>query len=79
VIANSPLVEGYESLLKYKTAGLSTEHWVNDGLMAIFFLFVGLEIKRELLAGQLATWSQRALPGFAALGRCRAGADLCLV
>ena len=68
VVANSPLLEGYESLLKYKTVGLSTEHWVNDGLMAIFFLFVGLEIKRELLVGQLATWSQRALPGFAALG-----------
>ena len=68
VVANSPLLEGYESLLKYKTVGLSTEHWVNDGLMAIFFLFVGLEIKREVLVGQLATWSQRALPGFAALG-----------
>ena len=68
VVANSSLREGYESLLKYKTAGLSVEHWVNDGLMAIFFLFVGLEIKRELLAGQLSTWSQRALPGFAALG-----------
>ncbi|MGQ2831544.1 Na+/H+ antiporter NhaA, partial [Leptospira interrogans] len=36
VVANSPLLEGYESLLKYKTVGLSTEHWVNDGLMAIF-------------------------------------------
>lgn len=68
VVANSSLREGYESLLKYKTAGLSVEHWVNDGLMAIFFLFVGLEIKRELLAGELSTWSQRALPGFAALG-----------
>lgn len=68
VVANSPLREGYEFLLKYKTAGLSVEHWVNDGLMAIFFLFVGLEIKRELLAGELSTWSQRALPGFAALG-----------
>ena len=67
-IANTSLREGYESLLKYKTAGLSVEHWVNDGLMAIFFLFVGLEIKRELLAGELSTWSQRALPGFAALG-----------
>ena len=68
VIANTSLREGYEFLLKYKTAGLSVEHWVNDGLMAIFFLFVGLEIKRELLAGELSTWSQRALPGFAALG-----------
>ncbi|MFP3437835.1 Na+/H+ antiporter NhaA [Pantoea sp. SIMBA_133] len=67
-VANSPLREGYETALKFNAAGLSVEHWVNDGLMAIFFLFVGLEIKRELLAGQLATWSQRALPGFAALG-----------
>lgn len=49
-------------------AGMSVEHWINDGLMAIFFMLVGLEIKREMLAGQLASWSQRALPGFAALG-----------
>lgn len=68
VVANSPLSEGYAGMLKYKAAGLSVEHWVNDGLMAIFFLMVGLEIKRELLVGQLATWSQRALPGFAAVG-----------
>jgi Na+/H+ antiporter NhaA len=60
--------EGYETLLKYKTAGLSVEHWINDALMAVFFMMVGLEIKRELVTGQLATWSQRALPGFAALG-----------
>jgi Na+/H+ antiporter NhaA len=62
------LREGYETLLKYKTAGLSVEHWINDALMAVFFMMVGLEIKRELVTGQLATWSQRALPGFAALG-----------
>lgn len=68
VVANSPLSEGYAGMLKYKAGGLSVEHWVNDGLMAIFFLMVGLEIKRELLVGQLATWSQRALPGFAAVG-----------
>ncbi|HIB5416187.1 TPA: Na+/H+ antiporter NhaA, partial [Klebsiella pneumoniae] len=57
-----------EVFLKYNAAGLSVEHWINDALMAVFFMMVGLEIKRELLTGQLATWGQRALPGFAALG-----------
>ncbi len=68
VVANSPLAEMYRSLLHYSIAGLSVELWINDALMAIFFLLVGLEIKRELLIGQLATWGQRALPGLAALG-----------
>ncbi len=68
IVANSPLSESYELLLHYTAAGLSTEHWVNEGLMAIFFLLVGLEIKRALLVGEVSTWSQRALPGFAALG-----------
>lgn len=68
IVANSPFSTSYESLLKFKAVGLSFEHWINDALMAIFFLMVGLEIKRELLIGQLSSWSQRALPGFAALG-----------
>lgn len=68
VVANTAWSEAYFSTLQIKFLGLSIEHWVNDGLMAIFFMLVGLEIKREMLVGQLSSWSQRALPGFAALG-----------
>ena len=67
-VANSPLSLIYFDVFRTKFAGLSLLHWVNDGLMAIFFLLVGLEIKRELLEGQLSTWSRRILPGTAAAG-----------
>ncbi|MDQ6976005.1 MAG: Na+/H+ antiporter NhaA [Mariprofundaceae bacterium] len=46
----------------------SLYHWVNDGLMAIFFLFIGLEVKREMLEGHLSSLNQIALPGIAAIG-----------
>ncbi|APV41845.1 Na(+)/H(+) antiporter NhaA [Pseudomonas frederiksbergensis] len=68
IVANSPLSQGYFAVLHTAWLGMSVAHWVNDGLMAIFFLMVGLEIKREVLAGGLSTWGQRALPGFGALG-----------
>ena len=42
--------------------------WVNDGLMAVFFFLIGLEVKREILEGQLSSWSQASLPVFAAIG-----------
>ena len=67
-VANSPLAEGYFHALHAPFAGLDLLHWINDGLMAIFFLFVGLEIKREFLDGQLSTWANRALPCIAAAG-----------
>ncbi len=67
-IANSPLQPGYAALLKTYVGPLSLGHWINDGLMAVFFLLVGLEIKREVLDGQLSSWSRRALPGIGAAG-----------
>jgi NhaA family Na+:H+ antiporter len=68
VVANSPLGVQYEHLLHTYVGGLSVLHWINDALMALFFLMVGLEIKREVLDGQLSSWSSRILPGCAALG-----------
>ena len=67
-VANSPLSDSYFKLLHAPLGGLDVLHWINDGLMALFFLFVGLEIKREFLDGQLSTWANRALPGIAAAG-----------
>lgn len=68
LIANSPFGPSYQQLLGSYLGPLSVGHWINDGLMAVFFLLVGLEIKREVVDGQLSTWSRRALPGIAALG-----------
>lgn len=66
--ANSPAASAYEALFHMPIGPLSLHQWIDDGLMAIFFLLVGLEIKRECLDGQLSTWSRRVLPGIAAAG-----------
>jgi NhaA family Na+:H+ antiporter len=68
IVANSPLLGAYEGALHAKLGPLSLERWINDALMALFFLLVGLEIKREMIDGQLATWPRRVLPGIAAAG-----------
>jgi NhaA family Na+:H+ antiporter len=66
VIANSGASDAYFALLETHVGPLSMLHWVNDALMAVFFLLVGLEVKREFTEGQLATWAERRLPVIAA-------------
>ena len=66
VVANSPLAAGYFAAKASYIGPLTLAYWINDGLMALFFLLVGLEIKREFLEGQLSTASSRILPALAA-------------
>jgi len=76
LIANSPLSGLYAALLDTTVAvqvgALQISKplllWVNDGLMAVFFFLIGLEIKREIMEGELSSFSQVVLPGFGALG-----------
>ncbi|MDH7792774.1 Na+/H+ antiporter NhaA [Ochrobactrum sp. AN78] len=68
IVANSPFSKAYFDALHFYIGPLSIAHWINDALMAVFFLLVGLEIKREFLDGQLASWPNRMLPGIAAAG-----------
>ncbi len=76
LVANSPLAAFYEVLLNTTVAiqvgALEINKplllWVNDGLMAIFFFLIGLEIKREIVEGELSSFSQVILPGMGALG-----------
>jgi len=76
LFSNTFMYPWYESFLhipvEIRIGSLSLDkslyHWVNDGLMAIFFLLIGLEVKREALEGHLSSLRQIALPGIAALG-----------
>lgn len=65
-VANSGLARVYFESLHAYLGPLSVHYWINDGLMALFFLLVGLEIKREFIDGHLANWNDRWLPVIAA-------------
>jgi len=75
LLANSPAAGSYFAflhayagpVLSEKLGPMTPHLWINDGLMAIFFLLVGLEIKRELISGRLSSWQQRRLPAVPAL------------
>lgn len=76
-VANSPLLPAYQDFLDtpvvFSAGNLVTIDkplllWINDGLMALFFFLIGLEVKREIVTGQLRSWRQASLPVYAALG-----------
>ena len=68
LIANSAFGTNYLGIWSSYLLGLPIEHWVNDGLMAIFFLLIGLELERELYNGELSSFKNALLPVIAALG-----------
>lgn len=68
LLANSPIAESYDSIWLTDMFGHSFAHWINDGLMAVFFFLIGLELKREVFVGELSDTKKAILPVFAALG-----------
>lgn len=68
LLANSSFQEAYLNLWHFKFGGLSFELWINDGLMAIFFFLIGLELKREVYVGELSSLKNALLPIVAAVG-----------
>ncbi len=69
LLANSSFQQRYISFWSsVSIGGMSIEHWINDGLMAVFFLLIGLELKREVLVGELSSLKKASLPVFSALG-----------
>ncbi|MFT6501106.1 MAG: NhaA family Na+:H+ antiporter [Crocinitomicaceae bacterium] len=67
-LANSPWQTGYINFWHFELGEHSIVHWINDGLMTIFFLYIGLELKREIYEGKLSELKSAALPFFGALG-----------
>lgn len=68
IVANTSAGTSYINFFQIKFAGMSIEHIINDGLMAIFFLLIGLELEREIYQGELSNFQEALLPIFAALG-----------
>lgn len=68
MLANSSLGGNFQSILDTNIGAYTVSVWINDGLMAIFFLLVGLEIKREIVEGELSSFKNASLPIFAAVG-----------
>lgn len=68
LLANSPVQKPYLDFWELHIGHLSVGEWINEALMSVFFLMIGLEVKQEIISGQLSTFKKAALPVFAALG-----------
>ncbi len=68
IAANSIFGKGYVEFWDFSLEGHSVQHWINDGLMTVFFLMIGLELEREIYAGELSEFRNATLPLIAALG-----------
>lgn len=68
ILSNSSFSESYHAIWQKKIGAGSIEHWINDGLMAIFFLLIGLELEREVYKGELSNIKNAMLPIFGAVG-----------
>jgi NhaA family Na+:H+ antiporter len=68
LVANSGAGDAFRGFWHRELGGMTLEHWVNDGLMAVFFLLIGLELERELYNGELSSLRRALLPALAAAG-----------
>jgi Na+:H+ antiporter, NhaA family len=79
LVANSYLGAGYLSIWNYDLGGHHVQHWINDGLMTVFFLMIGLELEREIYAGELSELKNASLPIVGALGGMLVPAGIYLI
>ncbi|MCG2611181.1 Na+/H+ antiporter NhaA [Flavobacterium sp. SM15] len=79
LLANSMFQEQYEHVWHYQIGHHSVEHWINDGLMTIFFLLIGLELEREIYKGELSNVKNALLPILAAIGGMLVPAGIYLI
>jgi NhaA family Na+:H+ antiporter len=79
LLANSNFGPAYHHFFQATISGLAVEHWINDGLMAIFFLLIGLELEREVYIGELSNFKDALLPIMGAIGGILVPAGLYLM
>ena len=79
LLANSVFRDHYINLWHFQIAAQSLEHWINDGLMTIFFLLIGLELEREIYIGELSSFKNATLPIVAAIGGMLVPAGLFII